>query len=120
MSNTIQKVLEIASKNGLELNEDTLVFNESGLDFQVVFATDHEDNNWVLRLPRRDDVMPRTVDEKKVLDLVNQHITLFEAPNWKIYSDDLIAYKKLKGVPAGTIDHEIQNYVWELDIDRKT
>ena len=54
---------------------------------------------------------------QKVLDLVNQHITLFEAPNWKIYSDDLIAYKKLKGVPAGTIDHEIQNYVWELDIN---
>ncbi len=32
-----------------------------------------------------------------------------------VQEDDLIAYKKLTGVPAGTIDPEIQNYVWEMD-----
>lgn len=117
MSNTKKTVLEIAAKHGLVIKEETLEFNESGLDFQVVFAIDMQENEWVLRLPRREDVMPRTKEEKKVLDLVNEHITLFEAPNWIIYSNEMIAYKKLNGVPAGTIDHVIQNYVWELDIN---
>jgi macrolide phosphotransferase len=107
----------IAARHGLLLKEGTLEFDESGLDFQVVFAVDREENIWVLRLPRREDVMPRTKGEKKVLDLVNEHIILFEAPKWMIYTNELIAYKKLTGVPAGTIDHEIQNYVWELDIN---
>lgn len=117
MSNSKNTVLEIAARQGLILNQDTLEFNESGLDFQVVFAVDQQENEWVLRLPRREDVMPRTKEEKKALDLVNEQITVFEAPNWSIYTNDLIAYKKLNGVPAGTIDHEVQNYVWELDIN---
>lgn len=117
MSKTKNEVLEIAAKHGLILKEESLVFNESGLDFLAVFAIDKQENKWVLRIPRREDVMPRTKDEKKALDLVNEHITAFQAPNWSIYSNDLIAYKKLNGIPAGTIDHEIQNYVWELDLN---
>lgn len=117
MTRTQEQVIEIAGKHGLKLNEDTLTFNESGLDFQVAFAFDLEGNEWVLRLPRREDVMPRTKIEKIALDLVNENITAFQAPNWVIYTNEMIAYKKLKGVPAGTIDHEIQNYVWELDIN---
>lgn len=117
MSNTKNEVLVIAAKNGLILKEESLVFNESGLDFRAVFAVDELENEWVLRIPRREDVMPRTKDEKKALDLVNENITVFQAPNWSIYTNELIAYKKLNGVPAGTIDHEIQNYVWELDLN---
>lgn len=115
MCKTRKEVMEIAERHGLKLKENTLVFNESGLDFQVVFAIDLDENEWVLRLPRREDVMPRTKVEKQALDLVNQYITTFQAPNWSVYTDELIAYKKLNGVPAGTIDHEIQNYVWEID-----
>lgn len=48
---------------------------------------------------------------------MNQYSASFQAPNWSIYTDELIAYKKLDGKPAGTIDHEIQNYVWEIDIN---
>jgi macrolide phosphotransferase len=83
----------------------------------VVFAADLQGKEWVLRLPRREDVMPRTKLEKQALDLLNQYGTKFQAPNWSIYSDQSIAYKKLDGVPAGTIDHEIQNYIWEIDIN---
>lgn len=117
MSKSKREVIEIATRHGLALKEDTLVFNESGLDFLAVFAEDKQGNEWVLRLPRREDVMPRTKVEKQALDLVNGYITKFQAPNWTIYTDELIAYKKLGGVPAGTIDHEIQNYVWEIDIN---
>ncbi len=117
MGKTVQEVMDITRKQGLPLQEDSLEFNESGLDFQVVFAKDQEGEEWTLRIPRRPDVMPRTKVEKEALDVVNEHVSTFQAPNWSIYADDLIAYKKLDGIPAGTIDHEIQNYVWEIDIN---
>lgn len=117
MNKDIKQLIEIANKYNLVLKEDTLQFNESGLDFQVVFAQDYNGDEWALRLPRREDVMPRTKVEKQALDLVSQHAASFQAPNWVIYTDELIAYKKLDGVPAGTIDHEIGNYVWEIDIN---
>lgn len=112
-----EQVIKIAKKYNLALKEDRLQFNESGLDFQVVFALDENGDEWVLRLPRREDVMPRTIVEKQALDLVHQYAKSFQAPNWMIYTDELIAYKKLDGKPAGTIDHEIGNYVWEMDIN---
>lgn len=117
MSKDMKQVIEIAKKHNLILKEETMQFNESGLDFQVVFALDESGVDWVLRLPRREDVMPRTKVEKQALDLVNQYAKSFQAPNWIIYTDELIAYKKLSGVPAGTIDHNIGNYVWEIDIN---
>lgn len=61
--------------------------------------------------------MTRTRVEKQALDLVNQYVRSFQTPNWIIYTDELIAYKKLDGVPAGMIDHNIGNYVWEIDIN---
>lgn len=115
MSKTKNEVIEISVKNGLLLKEDTLVFNESGLDFQVVFAIDQNEKEWVLRLPRREDVMPRTKVEKSALDLINENITTFQAPNWAIYSEDLIAYKKLDGVPAATMNTQTYSYTWEID-----
>lgn len=117
MSKDKKQVIEIAKKHRLTLKEETMKFNESGLDFQVVIAQDVSGIEWVLRLPRRDDVMSKTKMEKQVLDLVNRYATSFQAPHWTIYTDELIAYKILDGVPAGTIDHNIANYVWELDIN---
>ena len=114
MSKTKKEVVEIAEKHGFQLKENSFVFNESGLDFQVVFAADHEGKEWVLRIPRRSDVFPRTKAEKIALDPINQYGD-FEAPNWETYTEELIAYKKLLGVPAGTIDPDIQAYVFEID-----
>lgn len=117
MSKDIKQVIEIAEKDNLFLKEETMQFNESGLDFQVIYALDESGKEWVLRIPRREDVMPRTKIEKRALDLVKQYTKSFQVPNWVIYRDELIAYPKLDGVPAGTIDHDIGNYVWEMDID---
>lgn len=114
MSKTKKEVMELAKKHGLMLDESTLVFNESGADFQVVFSVDRDGKEWVLRIPRRKDVFPRTTIEKVGLDLINRYAD-FEAPYWEIYSEDLIAYKKLKGVPAGTIDPEAKKYIFEID-----
>lgn len=117
MAINIEQVIEVTKRHQLFLKEETMQVNESGLDFQVVFAQDENGVDWVLRLPRREDVMPRTKAEKQALDLVNQYADYFQSPNWIIYTDELIAYRKLDGVPAGTIDHNIGNYVWEIDIN---
>ena len=52
--------------------------------------------------------------EKKALDILHQQAS-FQVPNWSIFSEDLVAYKQLKGIPAATIDVEQQNYVWSFD-----
>lgn len=53
-----QEVLELAHKSGLTIEKDSIQFNESGLDFQVVLAADANGVRWILRLPRREDVLP--------------------------------------------------------------
>lgn len=114
MTLTKEKVIEIAKDNGLDILADSLTFNESGLDFLVVFAEDAKGEEWVLRFPRREDVMASTQKEKRTLDLVREQLTV-EAPNWLIYNDSLIAYNRLTGLPAATVDPEAQAYVWVLD-----
>ena len=117
MGGEMERVIEIAGKHGLVLRQETMQLDESGLDFRVVFSRDESGIEWVLRLPRRADVMPRAKAEKKALDLVDQYGISFQVPRWAIYTDELIAYKKLDGVPAGKIDHTIGNYRWEIDVD---
>jgi macrolide phosphotransferase len=109
------QVIMIANKHGLNVNENTIDFNESGLDFQVVFASDEQGNDWVLRFPRRDDVLSETSSENKVLKVIRDHVTSIEVPDCSIYTKELIAYKKLAGTPAATIDKDIMNYIWILD-----
>jgi len=109
-----KQVMEKARKHGLTINKESLEYNESGLDFQVVFAADASGEPWVLRFPRREDVIPTAKKEKRILDLVISKISI-QAPKWDVFSDELIAYKLLKGIPAGTIDPEKQAYVWEIN-----
>lgn len=109
-----QEVLELAHQHGLTIQESSLQFNESGLDFQVVLATDTEGERWVLRLPRREDVLPSANKEKRTLELIAPLLSV-EVPLWTVATDELIVYRALKGVPAGTIDLEAKAYVWEID-----
>lgn len=114
MSQTLDQIIAKANQHGLRVVEDSLERNDSGLDFQVVFAVDTEGEHWVLRIPRREDVIPTARKEKSILDLVASRIPV-QAPKWVIFSDELIAYKKLRGAPAGTIDPEAKAYSWEID-----
>ncbi|KFN02866.1 hypothetical protein D0U04_18705 [Bacillus clarus] len=112
----IEGILKIAKKNGLQLNKKSAQLNESGMDFQVVFATDEKGVSWVLRKPRRADVIERGALEGKILELVQKYIPV-AVPNWKINTTELIAYPLVKGTPAAVIDLEIQNYVWHIQND---
>ncbi|WP_094702457.1 macrolide 2'-phosphotransferase [Brevibacillus laterosporus] len=114
MIKTNEHIIAEAKKHGLLIKKDSLQRNDSGVDFQVVFARDMDEVKWVLRYPRREDVLPSAKKEKQMLNLIESKLSV-QVPNWKIYTEDLIAYQLLNGVPAGTIDPEAKAYIWEID-----
>ncbi|RXJ02439.1 Mph(B) family macrolide 2'-phosphotransferase [Anaerobacillus alkaliphilus] len=111
--NTLE-MKQLANSKGLNIIEETIKMNESGVDFRVALAKDQNRDKWVLRVPRRPESMRHALKEKKALEILHNYAS-FEVPNWSIFSEELIAYKQLSGVPAATIDVELQDYVWSLD-----
>ncbi|UCZ53478.1 macrolide 2'-phosphotransferase [Bacillus shivajii] len=105
---------QLANRKGLDILEDTIKMNESGVDFRVAHAKDQNGDKWILRVPRRQESMRHAIQEKKALDFIHNHAN-FQVPNWSIFSEDLIAYKELSGIPAATVDVEQQDYVWSFD-----
>ena len=68
----IQEMLEIAGKHGVNLNPEGIEMNESGMDFLVGFAEEAETGaRWILRKPRRTDVLDRADNEARVLKLIS-------------------------------------------------
>ncbi|WP_223701676.1 macrolide 2'-phosphotransferase [Sutcliffiella deserti] len=108
------KLKQLAMSNGLDIVEDSIKINESGVDFQVAFVQDQNEDKWILRIPRRTASMRNANQEKKALDIIQHHAS-FQVPDWSIFSENLIAYKQLSGIPAATIDVAQQNYVWSFD-----
>ncbi|CAM3854820.1 MULTISPECIES: macrolide 2'-phosphotransferase MphL [Bacillus] len=108
------KVKQLATKEGLNILEDSIEINESGVDFQVAHVKEQNGDKWILRIPRRRESMRHALLEKEALEIMKQHAE-FQVPDWSIFSEELIAYKQLSGVPAATIDIERQEYVWNFN-----
>ncbi|ADU29222.1 macrolide 2'-phosphotransferase [Evansella cellulosilytica] len=108
------KLKQLAKSNGLDILEDTIKINESGVDFQVAHAKDRHGDKWILRIPRRPESMRHALQEKISLEIINKYAS-FQVPDWSIFAENLIAYKQLEGVPAATIDIETESYVWSFD-----
>lgn len=109
-------ILKLARKNGLNLIEETAVLNESGMDFQVLIAEDESGVSWVLRKPRRPDIIQRGGNEGKVLNLVQKHLPV-SVPEWKLNTPELIAYPTVPGIQTGSIDMNIRNYVFNINTE---
>lgn len=100
MDELSKEIIEKAKRHQLELNEKSLEFVNIGLDFQVVIAENKDGQEWILRIPRRKDALLKVQNEKKTLSLINKWATTFQVPDWEIFTEELIAYKKLEGTPA--------------------
>lgn len=107
----IDEMLVIAKQHGLHFNTEGVEINESGMDFLVAFVTDESGSDWVLRKPRRPDVMERAANEHNVLQLVSEQLSV-HVPNWRIFTPELIAYPLLSGKPIATVDPTGGGYVW--------
>ncbi|MGL3806341.1 macrolide 2'-phosphotransferase [Paeniglutamicibacter sp. R2-26] len=108
------QVLALAAEHGLALDPASLGFNEAGLDYQVVFATDASGQRWVLRIPRREDVSLKMGAEAAILGFVGPRLAA-GVPDWRIQSPRLAAYPLLPGEPGLTLDPVTGEPLWHFD-----
>src|SRR5690606_28060175 len=78
-------------------------FDETGLDFRVVQGTGEDGQKWIVRIPRRRDVVETAQVESRVLSLVAAHLPV-SVPGWTIHAEPIIAYRRREGTPIVTID----------------
>lgn len=104
-----------AARNGLSLIGD-ITFNETGLDFRIGFATDATGRRWVLRIPRRDDVIPKIEHEARILELVRSRLPV-QVPEWLVCGPDLVAYPRLNDPMAYELDSATGAARWNVDRD---
>ena len=109
-------VHDVAQRHGLRLVHDRVQFVETGLDFLVAMGEDRDGVTWVLRLPRRASVMQHAAREQRVLRMIAPRLP-FAVPDWKVQSDELIAYPCLPGQQAVTLDPATLRPVWHIDRD---
>lgn len=107
--------LELARRHGLELGDDVTV-TEAGLDFRVVTARDPGGTAWILRVPRRPDVVPKIAYEAKVLAFVRPR-WVRAVPDWKVITDELVAYPRLTDSTALEYDPQTHAVTWHVDLE---
>ncbi|WP_103997489.1 macrolide 2'-phosphotransferase [Paenibacillus sp. UNC499MF] len=107
------RVLAVKYNLKLDLSQ-SMELNDSGLDFLAASARTTDGAAWMLRIPRRPDVIQSAVYEAKVLELVSRKLPV-AVPGWQINRPDFIAYRKLPGTPAATIDTTAMAYKWHID-----
>ncbi|WP_429912573.1 macrolide 2'-phosphotransferase [Glycocaulis sp.] len=114
MSSANDSIVRLALSVGLSIDPDSLRFNETGLDFQVVFAADAEGRAWVLRIPRRPDAASKAQLEARALRLFAPFLPV-KVPDWQVFDATLIAYPLLDGEPGLTFDPETHEVTWNFD-----
>lgn len=116
-------ILALARRHDLELDPDSLEIEELGLDFRVAIGTtaatasSPEPTRWVLRIPRRDDVLSRAEVEARALAWIGPQLGI-AVPDWRIHSPELIAYPLLPGRPALTLDDSGTPH-WHVDMSSR-
>jgi macrolide phosphotransferase len=113
-----ETVAATARRHGLALNGD-VELNDLGLDFRAAFATDEAGTAWVLRIPRRPDVSPRAENEERVLRLIKGRLPV-QVPDWRVFTPELIAYPRLAGTTAVTVDPATKEPTWHIDKESTT
>lgn len=107
-------VCALAAHHGLNLDPETIRFNEAGLDYRVAFGSEtRTGEKWVLRLPRRADVSAAQNREKAILDFVAPRLRA-AVPDWRVLAPELIAYPLLPGTPGLTVGQDNQPQ-WHVD-----
>lgn len=101
---TPSDLLALAAREGLPLTTTQSSFDEIGLDFLVVHATDASGARWIVRSPRRPEVYESSLVEGRVLKLVLPRLLPVRVPDWRVHTREVIAYPRLEGTPAVSIE----------------
>lgn len=100
---SVEALLAAARAAGLDLTTTATELDVSGLDFLVVHARDAAGTPWIVRTPRRAEVVAAARGEARALRLVAPRLPA-AVPDWRVHTDDVIAYPRLPGTPAITVD----------------
>jgi aminoglycoside phosphotransferase (APT) family kinase protein len=103
MSGSIADFIAAAARRGLSLTPEGARLDTMGLDFVVLHARDAGGTPWIVRSPRRPDVAAAAAIEARVLARIAPHVP-FAVPDWRIHDPELIAYPRIPGTPAVTLD----------------
>lgn len=99
---TAAELLAATARHGIELTAPDGKLDSTGLDFLVVHATDATGAPWIVRTPRRPDVVASAQVEARVLALVRAHLPV-AVPHWRVHAPEVIAYPRIAGTPAISI-----------------
>lgn len=111
---TVAGLVEAARRHGLRLTSEQDTLDETGLDFLVLHARDEDGVPWIVRAPRRPDVVAAARVEASALRVIAPRMAV-RVPQWRIADDDVIAYPRLDGTPVVTIGET--GPIWNV-IDR--
>jgi aminoglycoside phosphotransferase (APT) family kinase protein len=102
-STSVDDVLALAHRHGLSLRAEGARLDTSGLDFLTLHADDPDGVRWIVRMPRRPAVIASAITEATVLAIVRSRLPV-AVPDWRVHTDELIAYPRLGGTPWVTLD----------------
>lgn len=97
----------------LVVEADEVRVDEAGLDYRVAFVRATGGEDWVLRVPRRPDVVAGLSEERRILEFVQPRLSV-AVPGWQVCREELVAYRRLPGEPGLTLDASGQP-VWHFD-----
>ena len=109
----VHAIAQLAASHDLAIDPASIRTNEAGLDYRVAFARTQDGADWVLRMPRRADVSTKIAEERRILDFVRPSLPV-AIPDWRVCSEQLVAYPLLPGKPGLTLD-ESGAPVWHID-----
>ena len=112
-STSTARIVELAARHGLTVDADDVRIDEAGLDYRVAFVRTVDGEHWVLRIPRRPDVAAMLSEERRILEFIGPRISV-AVPSWQVCNEQLVAYRRLPGEPALTLDASGQP-IWHID-----
>ncbi len=103
---TTHELVAAAAREGLGITPDDGSLDTMGLDFLVVHGRDAAGTRWIVRSPRRADVIVGAAREATNLAVVAPALAALgiAVPDWRIHAPDVIAYPRLDATPAITLD----------------
>jgi len=111
---SVEALLAAAREHGVRLTATRPELDETGADFIVAHAVDGDGVPWVVKAPRRADVLERAAAERRTLEMVRSRLPV-PVPEWRVFSPEVIAYPRVSGDPAAVVDLEAGGYVWRFD-----
>jgi aminoglycoside phosphotransferase (APT) family kinase protein len=102
---SLDAILAAARDHGLALSASPDDLDQTGLDFLVVHARDSAGTRWVVRTPRRADVVISAGAEQRVLALLRGRLPV-AIPDWRLFHPEppaVIGYPRLGGTAVVTV-----------------